>query len=262
MALYSNSSGEKQMSTKCAGNIRRNAFWVALTIAASAPWGPHPCHAQNAAAASSQSLSIDAYVAQAAQRFGIAEHWIWSVMRVESGGRRLATSPAGAMGLMQIMPATWGALRAKHGLGNDPYDAHDNIMAGAAYLREMHDRYGPNGMLAVYNAGPGRYEEYLTRGRPLPEETLSYVAKLVPMIGGTDVGQITTPPSPRPLHWTQAALFAVQSSSQDTGAKTSVHDTVKALIDTPNTASSTPETTPLKASPTGLFVPLSGAHRP
>ena len=70
------------------------------------------------------------------------------------------------MGLMQIMPDTWTELRTRHRLGRDPYDPRDNILAGAAYLREMHDRYGSPGFLAAYNAGPGRYEDYLA-GRPL-----------------------------------------------------------------------------------------------
>lgn len=62
-----------------------------------------------------------------------------------------AISSAGALGLMQVMP-TWAALR-RYRLGRDPYDPHDNIMAGAAYLREMWDRYGDVGaMLAAYNA--------------------------------------------------------------------------------------------------------------
>ena len=59
---------------------------------------------------------------------------------------------------MQIMPQTWAELRARYGLGTDPYDPHDNILAGAAYIRELHDRYGAPGFLAAYNAGPGRYE--------------------------------------------------------------------------------------------------------
>jgi hypothetical protein len=46
------------------------------------------------------------------------------------------------MGLMQIMPETWAILRAHSGLGANPYDPHDNIRACAAYLRELHDRYG------------------------------------------------------------------------------------------------------------------------
>jgi soluble lytic murein transglycosylase-like protein len=119
------------------------------------------------------------HVAEAARRFGIPEDWIWAVMRIESNGNRRAVSTAGAMGLMQIMPATWANLRVRYQLGSDPFDPRDNIMAGAAYLREMHDRYGSEAaMLAAYNAGPGRYEQYLSRGRPLPRETRAYLAKL------------------------------------------------------------------------------------
>ena len=53
------------------------------------------------------------------------------------------------MGLMQIMPKTWIELRARYGLGADPYDPHDNILAGAAYIRQLHDRYGSPGFLAA-----------------------------------------------------------------------------------------------------------------
>src|SRR3546814_7488423 len=69
------------------------------------------------------------------------------------------------MGLMQIMPGTWRFERARLGLGNDPFDGRDNIMAGADYLSAMRQRYGPVGMLAAYNAGPGRYEDFRQRGR-------------------------------------------------------------------------------------------------
>jgi soluble lytic murein transglycosylase-like protein len=68
------------------------------------------------------------------------------------------------MGLMQIMPETWAILRARYGLGPNPYDPRDNILAGAAYLRELHDRYGAPGFLATYDAGPVRYEEHLASG--------------------------------------------------------------------------------------------------
>jgi soluble lytic murein transglycosylase-like protein len=50
------------------------------------------------------------------------------------------------------MPETWAELRLRYGLGADPYDPHDNITAGTAYLRELHDRYGERGVLAAYNA--------------------------------------------------------------------------------------------------------------
>ena len=104
-------------------------------------------------------------------------------MRVESFGDARAVSQKGAIGLMQVMPKTYAELRVRHRLGADPCDPHDNILAGAAYLREMLDRYGAPGFLAAYNAGPARYDEHLMKGRPLPGETQDYVAKLAPMIG-------------------------------------------------------------------------------
>lgn len=156
--------------------------------------------------------SSSQYVEEAARRFGIPEHWIWAVMRVESAGRVQARSSAGAMGLMQIMPGTWQGLRSRHGLGSDPFDPRDNIMAGAAYLREMHDLYGEYGMLAAYNAGPGRYEDYRSRGRPLPAETVAYAAKLIPMIGGQPAtAQAMRQPIVAPT-WTDASLFVVRAS--------------------------------------------------
>jgi hypothetical protein len=126
-----------------------------------------------------------AHIAEAAKRFAIPERWIRAVMGVESHGDRTARSPKGAIGLMQIMPKTWDELRARHALGNDPWQPRANILAGAAYLREMHDRYGSiAAMLAAYNAGPARYDQHLANGRTLPAETVEYVAKIAPMIGG------------------------------------------------------------------------------
>lgn len=156
-----------------------------------------------------------AFIAEAAQRFGIPEAWIRAVMRVESAGDVRAISSAGAMGLMQIMPATWASLRARHGLGANPYDPRDNILAGAAYLREMHDRYGSPGFLAAYNAGPGRYEESLA-GRPLPAETRAYIAMLAPLVGGGEMVSPVAVAAADPLAWTRAPLFVVQPSSSAT----------------------------------------------
>ncbi|WP_436428251.1 lytic transglycosylase domain-containing protein, partial [Enterococcus faecium] len=86
----------------------------------------------------------------------------------ESHGDARALSSKGAIGLMQVMPKTYDGLRIRYALGRDVYDPHDNIMAGAAYLREMYDRFGASGFLAAYNAGPERYQDYLTTARPLP----------------------------------------------------------------------------------------------
>ncbi|MFZ2156306.1 MAG: lytic transglycosylase domain-containing protein [Bradyrhizobium sp.] len=130
-----------------------------------------------------------AFVAEASKRFAVPEHWIRAIMHVESGGKLRARSSKGAMGVMQIMPKTWSDLRARYGLGADPYDLRDNILAGAAYVRELHDRYGAPGFLAAYNAGPRRYENHLATGRPLPEETQAYVATLAPMIGRDQTGR-------------------------------------------------------------------------
>ena len=128
------------------------------------------------------------FIAEAARRFALPAHWISRVMRVESAGNVRAVSSAGAKGLMQIMPATWKELRVHYHLGHDPFDAHDNILAGTAYLRQLYDRYGSPGFLAAYNAGPQRYEEYLA-GKPLPRETIAYVAKLAPHSGLLGPGQ-------------------------------------------------------------------------
>lgn len=120
------------------------------------------------------------HIHEASARFGIPENWVRRVMRAESGGRttldgRPITSRAGAMGLMQLMPGTWAEMRAKHGLGPDPHHPRDNILAGAAYLRAMHERFGHPGLFAAYNAGPTRYAEHLASGRRLPAETVAYV---------------------------------------------------------------------------------------
>ena len=126
-----------------------------------------------------------AEIAAASQRFGIPEAWIRAVMRAESAGDRHAVSHRGAMGLMQVMPATWAGLRAQHGLGADPFAPQDNIMAGTAYLRAMLDRFGSVPlMLAAYNAGPRRVEAHLSTGQPLPAETRAYVATLAPLLTG------------------------------------------------------------------------------
>jgi cell division septation protein DedD len=124
------------------------------------------------------------YIVEAAALHDVPEIWIREVMRVESGGRADAISRAGAMGLMQVMPATWEGLRARHRLGADPFGPRDNILAGTAYLREMYDRFGSPGFLAAYNAGPGAFERFLARQRGLPEETRRYVAMIAPRIAG------------------------------------------------------------------------------
>ncbi|RWQ12516.1 lytic transglycosylase domain-containing protein [Mesorhizobium sp.] len=123
------------------------------------------------------------FVSEASRRFGVPEGWIYAVMDAESNGEtmldgRPISSRAGAMGLMQVMPGTYRDMREQHGLGVDPHDPRDNILAGTAYLRAMHDRFGFPGLFAAYNAGPERYEEHLKRGKHLPKETVDYLKQL------------------------------------------------------------------------------------
>ena len=160
---------------------------------------PAPAPQITAAPAPAPTGTIDSYIHEASQKFNVPERWIRAVMQQESGGRPLfhgqpIVSPKGAMGLMQVMPSTWADLSAAYGLGKDPFDLHDNIMAGTAYIREMYDQYGNPGFLAAYNAGPGRYEVTLKTHRPLPDETKHYMAVISPQIAGIDpVGASPTP---------------------------------------------------------------------
>lgn len=123
------------------------------------------------------------FIAEASARFGVPVDWIERVMRVESGGRtrlggRPIRSPKGAIGLMQLMPGTWGEVRATLGLGTDPDDPRENVLAGTFYLRAMYDQFGYPGCFAAYNAGPARYRAWLAGRRALPGETLAYLAAI------------------------------------------------------------------------------------
>ncbi|WP_428377015.1 lytic transglycosylase domain-containing protein [Lichenicoccus sp.] len=129
------------------------------------------------------------YIEAASNRFDVPDAWIRAVIHQESGGHefingQFVTSVPGAMGLMQLMPPTYDDMRNQYALGPDPYDPHDNVMAGTAYLRQMYDIYGSPGFLAAYNTGPGRLDDFLTRNRALPNETRQYVAIIGPQIAG------------------------------------------------------------------------------
>lgn len=126
----------------------------------------------------------DSIIAEASRRYQVPPQYIRAVMSVESSNRPNAMGPVTrsgeqAGGLMQLMPATYDELRAKHGLGADRMDPRNNIMAGTAYLSENFDRFGDwDKTLAAYNAGPSR----VSSGRPLPAETRNYVPKVNAMI--------------------------------------------------------------------------------
>ena len=142
----------------------------------------------------------DPLIAEAARRVGISEKWIRAVIRMESGGRtmldeeRPIRSSVGAMGLMQLMPETYAEMRAQYGLGANAYDPHDNVLAGAAYLRFLYKKYGYPAMFAAYNDGPGNLEDHLYRGRALPDETKNYVKGVAGSLGEKNTGIASVQP--------------------------------------------------------------------
>lgn len=201
---------------------------IALALIASLPCvaSADPPASERFAQRLAVSIPSDPYagfVAEAAKRFAIPERWIRAVMEVESRNDPSAISPKGAMGLMQIMPATWDELRGRYHLGEDVFEPRDNILAGAAYLAELHDLYGSPGFLAAYNAGPGRYEKHLVTGNPLPQETVDYMAKLVPMIDTEAAPIVRVAARSRRDQWADAPLFFVQQGDVD-GAENSLHE--------------------------------------
>jgi hypothetical protein len=101
---------------------------------------------------------------------------------------------------MQLSPETYADMRAEYGLGRDPFEPHDNIVAGAAYLRWLYLKYGYPTMFAAYNDGPGNLEQRLIEGRMLPLETQLYVASvtgspanLVRLGGARSLARFTRP---------------------------------------------------------------------
>ena len=151
-------------------------------------------------------------IAEASARFTVPARWIRAIIQIESAGDEHAISPRGAIGLMQLMPGTWVELSARYGLGADPFDAHDNIIAGAAYLKDMHDRFGSAGFLAAYYAGPARYEQHLATGRPLPQETTAYVAAVTPLLGDRQ-SELTAIHIRRIVPWREAPLFVERAGA-------------------------------------------------
>lgn len=218
--------------------IAKTAF--VLTLCAPITIAPPHVYAQERAAPASEQLAVDTYIAEAARRFGMPQHWIRAVMEVESAGNPMAVSRAGAMGLMQIMPGTWAELRAQLQLADDPFDPRDNILAGTAYLRQMYDRFGSPGFLAAYNAGPGRYEEYINMGRVLPRETRNYLAVLAPIIEVGPTINSTVTRQNRTHDWRNAPLFTATADGTD----------------------SRPDPTASEAAEEGIFVPRSRVETP
>ncbi len=119
------------------------------------------------------SDDTNSLIKEAAARYQVDPRLVAAVAQTESGGNQEAVSPAGAVGVMQLMPETAA------GLGVNPYDKRQNIEGGAKYLRQMMDTFGGDVQKAVaaYNAGPQAVKEY--NGIPPYRETQDYVNKVL-----------------------------------------------------------------------------------
>jgi len=132
------------------------------------PAGRTAAGGQNSITAAAEDSVFRAAIEQ-----GLEPNFVRSVARVESGLRQGAVSPKGALGVMQLMPATAA------GLGVDPTLADQNALGGAKFLRELLLRYGGNSALALaaYNAGPGAVDKF--KGVPPYLETRRYIEKVL-----------------------------------------------------------------------------------
>lgn len=133
-----------------------------------------------------RAQDFDDLVRQAAEQNTIPPAWVRAVLQAESAGDPHAVSGAGAMGLMQLMPGTWKDVRRTLNLGADPFDPRDNIAAG-----------------------PARYDDHLATGRPLPGETVSYVAQVRNLIENPDAF-LPGPASQTVSDWRAGSLFVVE----------------------------------------------------
>lgn len=195
------------MSARSRSPARRLLAFGIAAATLIAPLTPVSALAGEPFAAVLPSPACAPHAAEAAARSALPATVILRVMHVESRGRANAISPKGAMGCMQIMPATWRYLTARHALGSDPWNARFNMIGGALYLAELARQFGFPGAYAAYNAGRARYARHVRGGARLPAETVAYMTSL----------SGTAPPRPRdgrvrngrtaPPRWQEATLF-------------------------------------------------------
>lgn len=125
----------------------------------------------------SVTTNLDSIFKEAANKYGVSERLLKAIAYTESGFQANVTSFSGAMGIMQLMPSTASA----YGV-SDPYDAYQNIMGGAAVLKDLLNMFQGNQSLAIagYNAGCGNVKKY--GGVPPFTETQNYVAKVTSLM--------------------------------------------------------------------------------
>ena len=141
----------------------------------------------------------------AAEKYGVDPTVAQRVMHIESRGNPNAVSPAGAIGLMQLMPKTAA------GLGVDPYDPVQNIDGGVRYLKQQIDKFGPQYGPAAYNAGPGRVSAFLAGRATMPQETQNYMN----MMNGGNMPVLANSMARYGVPLTDASLGEVKASKID-----------------------------------------------
>lgn len=171
---------------------------------------------QTAFKEASKTESMDAIFAEAAARYGVSEKLLKSVAKAESNFNAKAVSKAGAIGVMQLMPATARSLGV-----TDPYDPRQNIMGGAKYLKENLDRFGGNVSLALaaYNAGPNAVQKY--GGIPPYKETQNYVKTVTSYMNGSPISAGKTVEKSSTTAQTLAGMYgsaSLLSGASDSGS--------------------------------------------
>ena len=120
-------------------------------------------------------------------------------------------------------------------------------------------------MLAAYNAGPGRYDHFLTRGRPLPAETVGYLAQLAPIVGTAGPAEVAVSAPPDPFAWRRAALFVRTASAASDAVGVQTGSTLDTTASPPEEVAADEETAapplPVREADT-LFVPRARPGRP
>jgi soluble lytic murein transglycosylase-like protein len=126
-----------------------------------------------------EKTAFDSIIEHASTQHGVDPRLVKAVIQVESGFQSRARSPKGAMGLMQLMPATARQYRA----GRNPYDPAKNVQAGTKYLRTLLNKFDLPLALAAYNAGEAAVRRF--GSIPPYAETHAYVAKILALVGVT-----------------------------------------------------------------------------
>ena len=156
------------------------------------------------------SESMDAIFTEASQLYGVPEKLLKAVAKAESNFNAKAVSKAGAIGVMQLMPATARSLGV-----TDSFDPAQNIMGGAKYLKENLERFGGNVSLALaaYNAGPNSVQKY--GGIPPYKETQNYVKTVTSYMNGAPIssGKTVARNALADMYSTASSIFSPSGSS-------------------------------------------------